>query len=163
MTRERRLSWINGFLLPFLNVLTAFIATAIVFVLIGVDPIKATKILIYGALGYDEGLGYTLYYATNFVFTGLAVAVAFHAGLFNIGGEGQAYVGGLGTALVALYLNPALSAWIVIPLCYLRRTSLWSTMGYYSCLLASLQRKSYCYYNNYVQLSSIGLDGLCFG
>ena len=116
MTRERRLSWINGFLLPFLNVLTAFIATAIVFVLIGVDPIKATKILIYGALGYDEGLGYTLYYATNFVFTGLAVAVAFHAGLFNIGGEGQAYVGGLGTALVALYLNPAMSAWIVIPL-----------------------------------------------
>mgnify|MGYP001454000177 CR=1 FL=1 len=37
-------------------------------------------------------------------------------GLFNIGGEGQAYVGGLGTALVALYMNPALSAWIVIPL-----------------------------------------------
>jgi len=116
MTRERRLSWINGLLLPFLNVLTAFIATAIVFILIGVDPIEATKILIYGALGYDEGLGYTLYYATNFVFTGLAVAVAFHAGLFNIGGEGQAYVGGLGTAIVALYLNPALSAWIVIPL-----------------------------------------------
>ena len=116
MTRERRLSWINGLLLPLLNVLTAFLATAVVFLLIGVDPIKATKILIYGALGYDEGLGYTLYYATNFVFTGLAVAVAFHAGLFNIGGEGQAYVGGLGTALVALYINPALSAWIVIPL-----------------------------------------------
>ena len=43
-----------------------------------------------------EGIGYTLYYATNFIFTGLAVAVAFHAGLFNIGGEGQAYIGGLG-------------------------------------------------------------------
>ena len=99
MNRERRLSWINGLLLPLLNVLTAFLATAVVFLLIGVDPIEATKILIYGALGYDEGLGYTLYYATNFVFTGLAVAVAFHAGLFNIGGEGQAYVGGLGTAL----------------------------------------------------------------
>jgi ABC-type uncharacterized transport system permease subunit len=41
-------------------------------------------------------IGYTLYYATNFIFTGLAVAVAFHAGLFNIGGEGQAYVAGLG-------------------------------------------------------------------
>ena len=112
MTRDRRLSWINGLLLPLFNVLTAFLATGIVFLLIGVDPIEATKILIYGALGYDEGLGYTLYYATNFVFTGLAVAVAFHAGLFNIGGEGQAYVGGL----VALYINPALSAWIVIPL-----------------------------------------------
>jgi len=103
MTRDRRLSWINGLLLPLFNVLTAFLATGVVFLLIGVDPIEATKILIYGALGYDEGLGYTLYYATNFVFTGLAVAVAFHAGLFNIGGEGQAYVGGLGIALVALY------------------------------------------------------------
>jgi general nucleoside transport system permease protein len=36
------------------------------------------------------GISYTLYYATTFVFTGLAVAVAFHGGLFNIGGEGQA-------------------------------------------------------------------------
>ena len=41
-----------------------------------------------------EGLGFLLYYATNFIFTGLAVAVAFHAGLFNIGGEGQAYMAG---------------------------------------------------------------------
>jgi ABC-type uncharacterized transport system ATPase subunit len=61
------------------------------------------------ALGYDNlpsyathGWSYTLYYATTFVFTGLAVAVAFHGGLFNIGGEGQAMMGGLGCALVAL-------------------------------------------------------------
>jgi len=47
-----------------------------------------------GALGTQEGIGYTLYYATNFIFTGLAVAVAYHAGLFNIGAEGQAFVGG---------------------------------------------------------------------
>ena len=44
-----------------------------------------------GAVGYPEAIGYTLYYTTNFVFTGLAVAIAFHCGLFNIGGEGQAY------------------------------------------------------------------------
>ena len=117
MTRERRLSWINGLLLPFLNVLTAFIATAIVFILTGVDPIEATKILIYGALGYDEGLGYTLYYATNFVFTGLAVAVAFHAGLFNIGGEGQAYVGSLGVLLAAALFAQYLPSLLVIILC----------------------------------------------
>jgi len=47
---------------------------------------------------------YTLYYATTFIFTGLAVAVAFHGGLFNIGGEGQAIMGGLGAGLVALWL-----------------------------------------------------------
>ena len=50
------------------------------------------------------GWGYTLYYATNFMFTGLAVSVAYHAGLFNIGGEGQATLGGLGVALVCLML-----------------------------------------------------------
>ena len=51
-----------------------------------------------------RGWGYTLYYATNFIFTGLAVSVAFHARLFNIGGEGQAMVGGLGVALVLLFI-----------------------------------------------------------
>jgi general nucleoside transport system permease protein len=56
-----------------------------------------------------------LYYATTFVFTGLAVAVAYHAGLFNIGGEGQAMLGGLGTALAALALGDHWPAWIVLP------------------------------------------------
>ena len=56
----------------------------------------ALQLLVVGAFGSPEAIGYTLYYATNFIFTGLAVAVAFHAGLFNIGGEGQAYIGGLG-------------------------------------------------------------------
>ena len=74
--------------------------------LVGENPLEAVAaILVYGAFGYGEAVGYTLYYATNFIFTGLAVAVAFHAGLFNIGGEGQAYIGGLGSALVGLYLG----------------------------------------------------------
>ncbi len=72
--------------------------------------------MIYGAFGFDEAIGYTLYYTTNFVFTGLAVAVAFHAGMFNIGGEGQAYIGGLGVGLVALSLDGALAQILIIPL-----------------------------------------------
>ena len=64
-----------------------------------------SRLLVDGALGSPEAIGYTLYYATNFIFTGLAVAVAFHAGLFNIGGEGQAYIGGLGCGLVVLALD----------------------------------------------------------
>ena len=58
-----------------------------------------------GALGSTYGWGYTLYYATNFIFTGLAVSVAFHAKMFNIGGEGQATLGGLGVALMCLHFN----------------------------------------------------------
>jgi simple sugar transport system permease protein len=61
-------------------------------------------------------LSYTLYYATTFVFTGLAVAVASHGGLFNIGGEGQAIMGGLGTGLAALWLSSILPAWAMLPI-----------------------------------------------
>ena len=50
-----------------------------------------------------------------FIFTGLAVAVAFQCGLFNIGGEGQALIGGLGLALVCLHLD-FLPAPLLIPL-----------------------------------------------
>jgi simple sugar transport system permease protein len=71
---------------------------------IGENPLTATRLLVQGSLGSGEALGFTLFYATNFIFTGLAVAVAYHAGLFNIGGEGQATVAGLGAALVVLNL-----------------------------------------------------------
>ena len=122
MNRDTRITWINRLLLPLLNILTAFAATAVVFWLIDVNPIEAAQVLIYGAFGYKEDIGYTIYYTTNFIFTGLAVAVAFHAGLFNIGGEGQSYVGGLGAGLVILFLDPTLGysfLQALLVLCYL--------------------------------------------
>ena len=67
----------------------------------------------------SEGIGYTLYYTTNFIFTGLAVAVAFHAGLFNIGGEGQAYIGGLGVGLAMLAFDRLLPLAALMPLAIL--------------------------------------------
>jgi general nucleoside transport system permease protein len=65
-------------------------------------------VMLQGAFVYPGSLGYTLYYTTNFIFTGLAVSVAFHAMLFNIGGEGQATLGGLGVALAVLGVGPFL-------------------------------------------------------
>ena len=72
---------------------------------LGENPLEAVRLLIFGSFGYAEAIGYTLFYATSFIFTGLAVAIAFHCGLFNIGGEGEAYVGGLGVVLVGLHLG----------------------------------------------------------
>ena len=92
-------------LLPLLNLLAAFAVSGLVVLLIGEDPWHVVRILLWGAFGFEEAIGYTLFYATNFIFTGLAVAVAFHCGLFNIGGEGQAYIGGLGVALVCLHFD----------------------------------------------------------
>ena len=108
--------WADLGLVPILNVFAAFLVSGLVVLFIGENPLRAAKLLIFGAIGYGEGIGFTLFYATNFILTGLAVAVAFHAGLFNIGGEGQAYVGGLGVAIVALTFDQFLPWWLVFPL-----------------------------------------------
>ena len=106
--------WITSALLPAINLALALLLSAVVIVLVGESPVRALRLLATGAFGNGEAIGYTLYYATSFVFTGLAVAVAFHGGLFNIGAEGQAYIGGLGVALLCL----AAGGWptlVVIP------------------------------------------------
>ena len=103
-------------LIPLLNLVIALVAAGIVVAIVGQSPMEVLSSLVKGALGTQRGLSYTLYYATTFVFTGLAVAVAFHAGLFNIGGEGQAMIGGLGATLIALWLAPMLPAWLMLPL-----------------------------------------------
>ena len=98
-------AWADVALIPLVNVAAAFVISGFVVLAIGENPLEAVQILITGALGDLEGVGFTLFYATSFIFTGLAVAICFHAGLFNIGVEGQAYVAGLGAALAALHLG----------------------------------------------------------
>jgi simple sugar transport system permease protein len=95
-------SWIAPALLPVVNLALALLLSGLVVVAVGENPARALWLLASGAFGGAESIGYTLYYATSFVFTGLAVAIAFHAGLFNIGAEGQAYLGGLAVALLCL-------------------------------------------------------------
>ena len=108
-------TWVDVGLIPLLNLALALLAASVVFLLINENPIECLGIMIKGAVGSLKGWSYLLYYATNFIFTGLCVAVAFHAGLFNIGGEGQAYFAGLGAAIVGLNLE--FLPWpIVIPL-----------------------------------------------
>lgn len=97
--------WADIVLLPAINLAMAFLISGLVVLMIGENPLQAVQVILYGAFGYGDGVGYTLYYATNFVFAGLAFAIAAHAGLFNIGGNGQAYVAGLGAILVALALD----------------------------------------------------------
>ncbi|UJW75647.1 ABC transporter permease [Rhizobium sp. SL42] len=107
--------WINYAVLPLLNLILAFLVSGLVVWIIGENPLEALKLMLTGALGRGEGIGFTLFYATNFIFTGLSVAVAYHAGLFNIGSEGQAYLGGLGAALVALALDHYVPWYVTMP------------------------------------------------
>jgi simple sugar transport system permease protein len=108
--------WMDLLVLPAVNIFTALLVAGGVVALIGQDPAQVLTLLIKGAFGSRLGVSYTLYYATTFVFTGLAVAVAYHGGLFNIGAEGQAMMGGLGAGLVALAFSAVLPAWLMLPL-----------------------------------------------
>ena len=96
--------WADVILTPLISLLLAAAISALVILAIGESPWEALKTMVTGAMGSSYGWGFTLYYTTNFIFTGLAVAVAYHAALFNIGGEGQAGLGGLGVAIVCLFI-----------------------------------------------------------
>jgi simple sugar transport system permease protein len=111
--------WAQLSVLPVLNLLAALLVTGLVTWMIGEDPWECLQLLVSGAFGSGEGIGYTLFYTTGFIFTGLAVATAFHAGLFNIGGEGQAYLAGLGVTLVVLAFDHTLPPLVLVPLCIL--------------------------------------------
>lgn len=108
--------WADVVLLPIVNLAVALAVAGLVVALIGQNPVQVMTMLVKGAFGTERGLSYTLYYTTSFIFTGLAVALASHGGLFNIGAEGQATLGGLGTGLVALWLGNTLPAPLLLPL-----------------------------------------------
>ena len=67
--------WAEVVLVPLISLFLAAIISALVILGIGEDPVEAVNLMVTGALGSTYGWGYTLYYATNFMFTGLAVAM----------------------------------------------------------------------------------------
>ncbi len=107
--------WATAVALPLLNLVSALLVAALVIHLLGESPAESMGILINSAIINPEGLSYTLFYASTFIFTGLSVSIAMKAGLFNIGSEGQMYFGGFGLTLAMLAFDSALPAWLLIP------------------------------------------------
>ena len=81
----------------------------------GGSPIAALQTLAYGAFGTSLNLSGTIVKTVPLLLTGLSVAFAFRAGLFNIGGEGQLYAGAIGAAWVGS-MALGVSPWIHLPL-----------------------------------------------
>jgi len=92
-------------LFPLIAVAAAFVVGGVVVLLVGDNPLKVYGLLLGSALSWPDGIGETLFNATPLIFTGLAVAVAFRCGLFNIGAEGQLYVAAFATAWVSIKLG----------------------------------------------------------
>lgn len=91
---------------PLLAVLGAMVIGTVIIILTGHNPLEAYGQMINGAVGGQNfaNLAATIGRATPIVGMGLAAAIAFRAGFFNLGGEGQLVLGAVTSALVALYL-----------------------------------------------------------
>src|ERR1051325_1116633 len=100
-------------LFPFIAVVAAFIVGGVIVWMVGDNPLLVYELFFASAFGSVDGIGYTLFYATPLIFTGLAVAVAFKCGLLNIGAEGQLTVAAFATAWVGLTL-PHTNAFLVM-------------------------------------------------
>ncbi len=99
-----------SFLVPLIAVSSALIICAIIIMLMGKDPLLAYYHLLRGAFWGKSAIAQTLIQATPLIYTGLAVAFAFRAGLFNIGAQGQVIMGGLVAAsLGAFVMTPLLN------------------------------------------------------
>lgn len=98
---------------PLLAVALGLGAGLLVTTFAGESPWHVLRVLGMSAFGSTYNIGMTLFYATPLIFTGLAVALPFHAGLFNIGAEGQLTMGALAAAAVGIWA-PSLP-WPVAP------------------------------------------------
>lgn len=91
------------FFSPILAIISAFLVSAILILLARKNPLVAYEALFQESLANRYGFGNTLTKTIPLLLTSLGVFIGLKAGQFNIGGEGQIYMGGLGSALVGLY------------------------------------------------------------
>jgi len=101
--------------ISFIAVIAALLVGAVIVYISGSSPLEAYKALYEGAFGSTYDFAQTLTRTTPLIFTGLTVAFAFRCGLFNIGGEGQLYVGGMTAAIVGISFT-GLPIYVHLPL-----------------------------------------------
>lgn len=108
--------WLSG-LISLGAVIVALILGGIVLLLVGGSPLRAYAFMVRAAFGDIGVFSDTLTKATPLILTGLAAVIAFRMRLWNIGAEGQFFIGAFGASAVILIplLPPETSAWIFIP------------------------------------------------
>ena len=111
----KKLKLEEALLPPVVALLIAILVGDLLILSFGQSPAAVYRLLISGTWGNAYGFGQVLYKATMLTFTGLSVALALRAGLFNIGAEGQLAAGGFAAALFGLALPAGLPALLVLP------------------------------------------------
>ncbi len=109
------MKYLKLFVKPVITITIALIFGAFLIILTGTSPLDAYTALFIGAFGNWGNLFNSLARATPLIFTGLAAAFAFRGGVFNIGAEGQMYMGAMASAMIGIYLG-SLPWYILQPL-----------------------------------------------
>jgi general nucleoside transport system permease protein len=113
--RARPPAWVT-FALPVGSILAAAGVASVILLAAGYHPFNAYRVMLQSAFGSRFAIGESLVEAAPLILTGLAVAVAFRLQVFNIGAEGQLYLGAICSAGIALLWGNALPSGVVIPL-----------------------------------------------
>lgn len=114
---------------PFLGFIASLIALIIIVWIVGESPGKAISAIIKMTMGTSARFATVFAVAIPLFLAGLAVSIAFRAGVFNIGAEGQYFIGGLIGALGGIYIR--LPAFIHLPfvvLCAMAGGALWAAI-----------------------------------
>ncbi len=108
----------RALLVPVLAVVTALMIGAVVMLIFGDDPLRAYTGLFAGAFEWGRPISTTIRKMTPLILTGLSVAVAFKAGLFNIGASGQFIMGTVASVAVGIHFE-GLPSFLHVPLALL--------------------------------------------
>lgn len=109
-------NWLDrglGFAVP---LFIALLVSALVLLVIGENPLDTFSLMLTEGFGSQRRFASTLSAATPLLFTSVATAICFRAGVFNVGVDGAFLVGGL-AAVVAGFSLPAGLGWALTPLC----------------------------------------------
>ena len=106
--------------------LIGFAAGALIIWLYGYDPISAYRALFNGAFGDLYSLSESLANATPLILTALTFAIGFRGGMFNIGAEGQLYLGALAAVAVSFFHLPSAVSFALSLICAVLAGALWS-------------------------------------
>jgi ABC-type uncharacterized transport system permease subunit len=148
----------SSILTPIIGILIGLILTSFLLIWQGVNPIEAYKAMIVGALGNKSALGFTLLEFIPYAFSGLAITLAYRGGMFNIGVEGQIYIGALFSTWIAVSL-PDAPKFILLPLSLLGGVL---AAGAYAYIPAVLKAKRdmnevlICMLMNYIGIHLVG-------
>lgn len=118
------------------SVVLALLIGACFMLIAGVDPISGYVAMVNGSFGSGVGLANTLQRAVPIIGIGIAIAVAFRAGVLNLGTEGQAGLGALAGGIVAIYVpGPAV---LIVPLAFIVAIATGALWGLIAAVLQNL-------------------------